>query len=129
MSPAQRFNAWRVVVVGTLLADAIAATAASWAAVASAQLLLLAMAGLIATTPSDAIKLPRERSERIILGGLVFLSACAAFRSETSATAAGLVVAFVAVFALLACRIVDRTPWLVALVAWNPFWLMAFRSS
>lgn len=76
-------------------------------------LALLAMAYLLLTTPSDAIKLKRANSWALITVG-----------AALNAAAGGPVWILLAllIIALLALR--ARTPWWSALVLWQPAWTL-----
>ena len=122
----RRLNAWRVVVIGTLLADGLTAAYRSLPAVGIAEVMLVAMLMLLLTTPCDAIVLPREMSERIVLIGAVAIYAIAWF-SGGSATIA-LVAMGVDMMLLLVCRLIRVSAWWTALLAWQPGVILAIHS-
>jgi hypothetical protein len=89
--------------------------------------LLAAMAVLLVTTPRDAIRLPRLRSEMLILAGTLFvlyvgmIVASPAFEvswRRVATCAAILLAVVIALFWWLRRR--GASPWVAALLAWNP---------
>ena len=127
MTPPQRLNAWRAVVVTTLACDAIYAASGNAAAAVTATLALAGMIALLATTPPDAILLPRGRSERIISIGFVAVAAVATGGDSAKvAVAAALLVVGVALLA--ACRWRSISAWWTAVALWQPALLAAIRS-
>lgn len=127
MTAPQRFDAWRAIVIGTLALNiAYAATGLVLTAVVST-FLLLAMISLLATTPADAIVLPRARSERIIAVGFA-VAAAIATRAEVAsiAIASGLFIFGVALLAM--CRWRTISAWWTAVALWQPILLTLIRS-
>jgi len=92
---------------------------------AGALLVILALiAVLLATTPADAVRLPRLRSEILIIAGVVYLQLGAMLIASTQPMArvalasAALVVATLVMLSWLRHR--DHSAWWSVLVAWNP---------
>lgn len=86
--------------------------------------LIVLLALLLATTPPDAIRLPRSRSERMIVAGAIALQLAAFFTASPAPTvrvgAAALAVIVVTALMLLLLRATARSAWAAALFAWNP---------
>lgn len=132
MTATRRLNVWRGVVATTLVADLAVAVAdrrtvaLAGTLVASASLLMMWL--LLLTTPPDAIRLPRGRSERIIGGAAIVLYALAATVGPP-ANLLVLSIAFAAtILGLIATRRLDVSAWWIALVAWHPLVIGISRS-
>ena len=87
--------------------------------------LMAALAALLLTTPPDAIRLPRPRSERLIVSGGVALQVLAVvIASPHPFDARGIGAAFVAVVGTIVIlrmlRAKGASAWAAALFAWNP---------
>jgi hypothetical protein len=83
---------------------------------------------LLATTPPDAIRLSRRRSEMLIVAGMLalLLTAVPVTSGVTVRTVLGSIAAIVATIALLWCaRRTGKSAWLAALFAWNPLTFVA----
>ena len=87
--------------------------------------LTVALAVLLITTPPDAIRLPRPRSERLIAAGAVGLYVCAMLVASPASASVRVVGAACVALAgtLVILRIVRWTgasAWVAALFGWNP---------
>ncbi len=85
--------------------------------------LIVALVVLLATTPSDAIRLSRRRSEAIVLGGSIALQIGATLASPPPAalvliTSSAAVV--VTAMLLWELRLLRWSAWIAAVFAWNP---------
>ena len=86
--------------------------------------LIVALALLLATTPRNAIRLPRGRSEILVIAGNLLLLLGAYFVASSAPTAGtaarsvGAVAVALAMLWLLRAR--DKSAWFAALWAWNP---------
>ena len=114
-----RLHAWRAVVVGTLLGDAAFAVSGRGVLPIVATALLVAMAALLATTPSDAIRLPRARSERIIAIGFAIVALLAS-RGHATGIALAIGGTALACVGLVACRRARISAWWIAIALWQP---------
>lgn len=123
-----RLAAWYVLCAGLLLGHALwfvalrTSPAYEWLVALLAMLAVLAM--LLATTPIDAIRLPRGRSELLIIAGTAYLLGTAASIASTR-PAWPLVFASAHVLLATATMLVvlrrrGASAWWAALVAWNP---------
>lgn len=130
----RRFQMWKLVIATALIGDALItlfalpiARLGFWAAAIA----LVAMLALLVSTPSNAIVLPRSRSERLIVAGAVALLTAAVTRSPLPMgslyDAASVVI--VSVVALLLCRASRTSAWWSALIAWNPLAIAFVRWS
>ena len=94
-------------------------------ALGGALLVVLALIGvLLATTPAGAIRLPRLRSEILIIAGVVYLELGAMLIASTQPLARVVVAsaAVVVVTLVILCWLRDRdhSAWWAVLIAWNP---------
>lgn len=86
--------------------------------------LIVALVVLLATTPSDAIRLPRRRSEAIVLGGSIALQMGATFLASPRPASLIALTSFAAVVVtvmlLWELRVLRLSAWIAAVLAWNP---------
>ena len=91
--------------------------------------LIIVLAILLATTPPDAIRLPRRRSEILILAGTVWLLLSAHIILAPSPLAihlwATIVTLLAALLLLGVLRARKRSAWIAALFTWNPVVIVA----
>lgn len=127
MTRDQRLNAWRAVVLATLLANGIYAASGAMTPAAIATSSLVVMLALLATTPPDAIVLPRGRSERIIAAGFV-VAAAIATRGHPIRVGVALVELAVGLALLAACRRRSISAWWTAVLLWQPVVLSLIRA-
>lgn len=144
-SPETRFRLWQLTVLATLVGSAVWLVGLSWSGpegwvtrlAATASILgLLAIVGLLRTTPPDAIVLPRRRSHRIIASATFVLVAALALQAtwvkiengvllsaflEPGLPAVGILVNLTLLFALLSR--LGRSPWWAAVAVWSPTFL------
>ena len=123
-----RLAAWYVLCAALLIGHLFwflalrSGAAYGWAAALLVILALIAV--LLATTPADAIRLPRLRSEILIITGVVYLELGAMLIASTQPVVrVGLASAAVVAAALVMLRSLrncDRSAWWAVLIAWNP---------
>jgi hypothetical protein len=123
-----RLGAWYVLCAGLLIGHLFwfialrSGPAYGWA---GALLVILALiAVLLVTTPTDAIRLPRLRSEILIAASVVYLELGAVLIASTQPMArvalASVAVVGVTLVMLRWLRGRDYSAWWAVLVAWNP---------
>ena len=128
-----RLAAWYVLCAALLLGQLFwflelrSGPAYGWAAALLVIEALIAV--LLATTPADAIRLPRLRSEILIIAGVVYLELGAMLIALTQPTARVAVASAAAIVATLVMlrwlRDRDHSAWWAVLVAWNPLLIYA----
>ena len=121
MSPRSRLAIW------SLVAFVLSAGQSAWLAldrerrwpgVVAFELVAICMLALILTTPADAIRLKRGHSEGLIVAGAELLQLSAGGRGVHLLLTIAVCVLLVAV-----TRVAGKSPWWVAVLAWNPLLL------
>jgi len=120
MSIQLRFLVWQIVVALALIAQPIALLFASGQMMAIVLLAFTMMiVGLLVTTPSDAIKLKRHTSERMLVGGTVLLGLLTIKELHVAMFASQL---FVGLIVLYAARRLEFSAWWAMPILWCAWW-------
>ncbi len=123
MSIRLRFLAWQIVVALALVAQPIVLLFTSSRVMAVVLLVFTMMIiGLLVTTPSDAIKLKRHTSERMLVGGTVLLGLLTIKELHVVMFASQL---FLGVIVLFAARRLEFSAWWAMPILWCAWWAVA----